>query len=162
MMRFLKWGLIGFVALIVLAAIFGKDETKSGSSTTTTTPASASTDSKPADVKPAEQKPAAVAVTANDLVKAYKENEVAANEKFKGKQLLIGGTIESIDAGITDKPTIILKTSMDYGMNNPQADLADSDIKKASALKKGQSIKMLCVGNSEVAGTPMLDDCVIQ
>jgi hypothetical protein len=149
-MKFLKWIAIAVVSLVVLALVFGKDDAKNTAPTTT------------GEVKPTDAKPAATEVTATDLVKAYKANEIAANEKFKGKELLVSGTIESIDAGMSDKPTIVLKTGMDYGMNNPRADLADSDMKKAATLKKGQAIKMLCVGNSEMAGTPMLDDCVIQ
>ena len=43
-----------------------------------------------------------------------------------------------------------------------RARLAKGEIDKAANLKKGQKINLVCVGNSEIAGTPMLKDCFIQ
>lgn len=151
MKKILLW-VVGFVvALAVLASIFGDKKD-------TSTPQIAGTSGTAA----VEVTPAAVNVTASELVKAYKDNEIAANEKYKDKLLLVSGSIDSINAGMGDEPLIMLKSNSDYGMNNPHAKLADSDVKKAGTLKKGQTIKLLCKGNSEIAGSPMLEDCVIQ
>lgn len=152
MKKVLLWVLGIVIGLAVLGSIFGDKKDASA-------PAQTADASGTATV---EAKPAAVNVTASELVKAYKDNEVAANEKYKGKMLLVSGSIDSIDAGMGDEPVIMLKSSGDYGMNNPHAELADSDVKKAGTLKKGQAIKLLCKGNSEIAGSPMLADCVIQ
>ncbi|MNE17756.1 TRNA-anti-like protein [compost metagenome] len=93
---------------------------------------------------------------------AYKNNEVAANQQFKGKTLLVSATVSSIDAGISDEPYLTLKAGGEYEFNQPQAHLADAEQNKAASLSKGQKIKLLCTGNSEIAGTPMLDNCSIQ
>ena len=159
MKKLLLWVVGIFVGLVVIGALFGGDNKGSAPANQSNAPAPAQSNGATPAPTPA---PAAVSVTATELTKAYKDNEIAANDKFKGKQLMVSGKIESIEAGITDKPELVLAANVDYGMSNPRATLADSDLDKAKSLKKGQNIKMLCVGNSEVAGTPMLEDCKIQ
>ena len=157
MKKLLLWVVGIFVGLVVIVALFGGDD-KGGAPASQSNAPAQNNGATPASA-PA---PAAVPVTATELTKAYKDNEIAANDKFKGKQLMVSGKIEGIEAGFTDKPELVLAANVDYGMSNPRATLADSDLDKAKSLKKGQNIKMLCVGNSEVAGTPMLEDCKIQ
>ncbi|HEO1767562.1 TPA: hypothetical protein VAM28_003252 [Acinetobacter baumannii] len=147
MLKILKWIAIIIVVLIVLGVIFGKDDK--------TQPASSSAE----PTAPAEPP---IEVTANELLNAYKNNEVAANQQFKGKTLLVSATVSSIDAGISDEPYLTLKAGGEYEFNQPQAHLADAEQNKAASLSKGQKIKLLCTGNSEIAGTPMLDNCSIQ
>lgn len=66
----------------------------------------------------------------------------------------------SIEADFNDEPYLVLKAGGDMDMfNQPQARLAKGEIDKAANLKKGQKINLVCVGNSEIAGTPMLKDC---
>ncbi|WP_151821030.1 OB-fold protein [Acinetobacter seifertii] len=154
MKKIIKWVVIAIILLIVLAAIFGPDKKKDSYSSSTTS--EASTESAPAPPVPP------VEVSANDLLKAYKDNEIAANNKFKDKSVLVSGTLKSIGADFSDKPLLTLKAGGEFEFNEPQATLAESDEPKAASLSKGQKIKLLCIGNSEVAGTPMLKDCVIQ
>ena len=156
MKKMLLWVIGVLVALAIIGALFGGDD-KSKAPADQSKPATQQTNS------PASSPAAApIAVSATELTKAYKDNEIAANDKFKDKTLLISGKLESIEAGFTDKPELVLSANVDYGMSNPRATLADSDLDKAKSLKKGQSIKMQCVGNSQVAGTPILKDCKIQ
>lgn len=153
MKKFLKWVVIIFIVLIVIAVIFGKDEAgKSGNSTTQNNDQNTSSGA----VEPA------IEVTADQLLNAYKNNEVAANQQFKGKKLLVSATIDSIQAGLGDEPYLSLRAGGEMEFNRPQAHLADSEQSKAAALNKGQKVKLLCIGNSEIAGSPMLADCVIQ
>ena len=44
----------------------------------------------------------------------------------------------------------------------PIASLADSEQDKAAQLSKEQNIKVLCTDVTEMAGTPMLNGCVLQ
>ena len=70
--------------------------------------------------------------------------------------------VESIEAGLMDEPYLVLKAGDQFEFNKPQAHLAKEDEAKAATLSKGQQITLRCIGNSEVGGTPMLKDCVIQ
>lgn len=154
MKKIFKWVAIIFVILIVIAVIFGKDETAQSNNNATTENNSQNVSNEAAEPP--------VDVTADQLLNAYKNNEVSANQQFKGKTLLVSATIDSIQAGFNDEPYISLKAGGEIEFNQPQAHLADSELSKAATLSKGQKVKLLCVGNSEIAGSPMLADCVIQ
>ncbi|PIT58326.1 OB-fold protein [Snodgrassella alvi] len=166
-----KWIVIIVVILIILGIVFGKNDTKpeinqSSSAPATSAPAAsnvtapATTTGNHTDVT--ENEEALIKVTSNELLKAYKANEVAANKKFKDKKLSISGTINSIEAGLGDEPYVVLKAGDEFEIDMPQAKLATSEADKAANLKKGQKINMICTGDSEFAGTPMLSDCIIQ
>lgn len=150
MKKILKWVIIIFIILIVIGVIFGKDEASKSDNSPT------KNNDQTASVEPA------IEVTADQLLNAYKNNEVAANQQFKGKKLLVSATIDSIQAGLGDEPYLSLRAGGEMEFNRPQAHLADSEQSKAATLNKGQKVKLLCVGNSEIAGSPMLADCVIQ
>ena len=154
MKKFFKWAIIILVVLIILAVIFGKDDKNVNN-------ASSSGDQQAAAETTSQQEPP-IEVTADQLLTAYKNNEIAANQQFKGKNLLVSATIDSIQAGLGDEPYLDLKAGGEMEFNKPQAHLADSEQAKAATLSKGQKVKLLCVGNSEIAGSPMLKDCVIQ
>ena len=96
MKKILKWVAIAFVLLIILALIFGSDKQQE----TTTSPTATETTGESAPAAPP------VEVTANDLLKAYKDNEIAANNKFKDKSILVSATLKSIGADFSDKPDI--------------------------------------------------------
>lgn len=146
--KILMWVGIIFVVLVVIG-IFAGGEKQSTSTTT-----------EPASELVVEEAP--IQVKASELLSAYKNNEIAANQQFKDKTLLVTAIVESIDAGLMDEPYLVLKAGDQFEFNKPQAHLAKSDANKAATLSKGQQVVLRCIGNSEIAGTPMLKDCVIQ
>ena len=150
--KILMWIGIIFVVLIVIGIFAGGNE-----SSTTTNETSAETQSEQV-----VQEEAPIQVKASELLNAYKNNEVAANQQFKDKTLMVTAIVESIEAGLMDEPYLVLKAGDQFEFNKPQARLAKSDESKAASLSKGQQITLRCIGNSEVGGTPMLKDCVIQ
>lgn len=152
MKKLFKWILIIFVALVILGLFIGSDENNAQQNTQSTSATS--------EVVEVTEPP--IETTANELLKAYKENEISANQKFKDKVLLVKASIESIDADFNDKPVLKLKAGDQFEFNQPLASLADAALEQASQLKKGQKIALRCIGASEVAGTPMLKDCTIE
>ncbi|MFC3902547.1 tRNA_anti-like [Acinetobacter marinus] len=103
-----------------------------------------------------------IEVTAQQLYEAYQQNEIAANQQFKDKQLLVHGVVDSIEADFMDKPVINLRAGDEYNFLLPSANLADEELNKAATLSKGQTVSLLCVGGSEVIGAPVLNDCYLQ
>ena len=87
--------------------------------------------------------------------------EEALLQKFKDKNLIVTGKIESIESGIADMPYIMLKAGGDMEFMKPQAHFNKEDTPVLAKLKKGQAIKLQCVGNGEVGGMPMLKDCKV-
>ena len=146
--NFLKWALIIFAAFIVLGIIFSEKDTDNSSTNT-------------AEVVATETE-LPVEITAQELFREYQANEVAANLKYKGRELKITGVIDSIQAGLYDEPIIVLIAGGEFDIASVQADLKDSEHDKAVDLRRRQQITLICVGASEVLGDPMLENCLIQ
>lgn len=114
------------------------------------------------DNKSAEQQPAQKEVyktTAQQLYKDYEANEVAADEKMKGKLIEISGTVDSIDKDAFDNIVVHLKTGDAFSA--AMVGMKDSEKQKAIALKKGAKITATCESSSRVMGSPALRDCIL-
>lgn len=99
-------------------------------------------------------------LTANQLWAAFSENEVATQAALKGRSVLITGTIDGVTLDFMDEPVVTLATGNQF--QSVQVDFDEGDVAAVSALRKGQELTALCGEVSEVAGTPMLDDCVLR
>lgn len=152
MKKIMKWAVIIVVGLIVLGfigAMLGDD-----------TDSTATSDASLNDATAVESSETALPVTAQQLFDAYDSNEVAADKQYKGKLLQIDGKVASIDSGFTDNAQVQLATSNDFMSVTATGNEAFDDA--AASLSKGQSISLLCRGEGEIIGSPMVGDCVIQ
>ena len=141
---------VAFIVLIIIGALMGED------TSTTDTDNTVDTNAAIENNAPVET----VAVTARELFSAYESNEVAADKQFKGKMLEVTGTISSIDSGFGDGAIVQLSTGNDFQSVSAQGDDSFTDV--AATLSKGQQVTMICKGDGEVIGSPMLGDCVVQ
>lgn len=134
-MKVLKWFGIAIAAIIVvsiLASALG------GNDTSTDKPATGSP-STASDSTP--KAPEAIKISAPDLCAAYIENEVAADEKYKGKYLEITGAIDDIKKDITDTPYVALTT--DDVIRRVQCMFSKNESSVLAELKKGQQITII-------------------
>ena len=141
---------VAFIVLIIIGALMGEDTSTTDTNNTVDTSAAIENNA------PVET----VAVTARELFSAYESNEVAADKQFKGKMLEVTGTISSIDSGFGDGAIVQLSTGNDFQSVSAQGDDSFTDV--AATLSKGQQVTMICKGDGEVIGSPMLSDCVVQ
>ena len=141
---------VAFIALAIIGALMGEDTSTSDTNNTVDT-STAIENNAPVET---------VAVTARELFSAYESNEVAADKQFKGKMLEVTGTISSIDSGFGDGAIVQLSTGNDFQSVSAQGDDSFTDV--AANLSKGQQVTMICKGDGEVIGSPMLGDCVVQ
>lgn len=98
-----------------------------------------------------------LSVTAIEVGKAYNDNQVAADQRYFKKPLLLSGKIESINSGLGNEPYIALR-----GVNQflpPQVHFHKANIEKISSLKKGEKLVLVCDGAGSIAGTPMFKSC---
>lgn len=114
-----------------------------------------------AEVVTPEPEEEVIEVTADELLAAYKENELAGDKQFKGKTLIVTGVLDSIQSGFGDTPYLMLKAGDEYEFNMPQAHFNASETDSLVALKKGESIQIQCVSDGEMMGSPMLKDCKV-
>jgi hypothetical protein len=151
---------LGVVALIVVGAVGAagkKDKQRQEVATPTTPPvAPGKKDKQRQEVATPTTPP--VEVSATRLASDYKENEVNADELYRGKVLRVSGVVDSIKKGITDKPYVVIKT--DNQFMGVHANFDDSA--GLSGLAAGKQITVRCIGNNVVMGSPMLKDCVLE
>jgi len=90
----------------------------------------------------------AIKVSAVQISQDYKDNEVAADAKYKGKLVEISGIVDTIGKDITDTPYIALK-SYEYAIiDKIQCMFSKSDVEELSQVKKDQQITL----QGEVSG----------
>lgn len=109
------------------------------------------------DSTPIEQK-----VTTQELTKDYSHNKKLADDKYKGKIIELIGTIKKIEMGISDLPEVILETENTSNTKQPRLEFGDSQSNQTEKLEQGQEINVTCRGNGEVAGMPLLSECIIK
>ena len=153
MKKLLKWVGISFGGLAVLMILVGVFAGKKPASEAASA-AQPVADAAPAPVAPA---PVAVAVTAGALYDAYDSNEVAADQKYKGKLLAISGTVQSIDKDVLDNIIVTLKTKNEFMA--VRAYLNKEHEPLAASLGKGQKISWTCTGDGKMIGSPVIRDC---
>jgi hypothetical protein len=118
--------------------------------------AGCSTESGTSDVAAEE---AAYTVSANNIYAAYQKNEVAADQKYKDKVIVVTGKITDIGKDIIDSPYLIVGgTGMIDGCQCVFAESAVDQIAKAA---KGDqvSVKGTCTG---YLGMVEMENCSLQ
>lgn len=158
----------GLVAVIVLCCLFGGCVMcgvagSAGKKSSTTTAAVTADPSAEASRVAAKQKSAlesAIPVTSNELFAAYEANEIAADEKYKGKKLLVTGTVASIDKDAFGGLNLQLATPNMF--SSTMCRMERSEKAKHMELRKGETVKLLCTGRGMILGSPSLDDCVLK
>jgi hypothetical protein len=109
-------------------------------------------------IRVAQTEPSALPVEAERLFLDYQRNEVDADQKYRGRRLLVTGMVTSVNKDFTDKVYLMLGTSnMFMGVH---AGLEPSEVGRAGELSKGEEVTVLCSGGMMVVDSPMLDDCV--
>lgn len=102
----------------------------------------------------------AVQVTSTDLFHAYEANEVSADDRYKGKKLLVTGTVASIDKGGLTGEAIMVKLATPNQFLAVTASMEDDEKPNAMKLSKGDAVKVLCTGGAmKVIGFIQLGDC---
>lgn len=99
-----------------------------------------------------------IAVSPVEVSNAYEENQVAADQKYYQKPLMLRGVIEGINSGLGNEPYILLRgTNM---FLSPQAHFQKQNMERIVTLKKGQKLSLVCDGGGTIAGTPMFKNCL--
>jgi len=130
----------GFIGLIVIGLIIYSFFSSSDNNTSKSTSTQRAQPS--AKITMQQQIDNAVHVTAVQLHNDYEANEIAANQKYKGKEIVISGIIIDFSKGILGHPQVRLETGLFSGV---WIDLEKSQGSIAATLSKGQPINFLGV-----------------
>lgn len=145
------------VGLFFLSVVLGCSTPANTSQTSNSSTKSSESESKNAPDSTSE-KP--VSVSAKELTKTYDENELAADEKYKGKMLAVSGKISNI-AETLGNLTISLE-GHDV-VKSVMCSFDESEKSNIAKLKKGQQVTLVGKGDGMTAGLYVgLDKCKIQ
>jgi hypothetical protein len=101
-----------------------------------------------------------VSVGAVRLWRDYQENEVAADTRYKGKQLRVTGTVLTVERDAADGSPVLHLLS-----GNPifrtMATLDRAFLPDAAQLRKGDQVVMRCIGAGQMMRMPQLEKCVL-
>jgi hypothetical protein len=102
----------------------------------------------------------AIRVSALELISAYKDNEVAADERYKGGVLEVSGMTDSIGKDILDTMHVVLKGGGEFEFRGVQCSFDDKHKGSLANLSKGQfiTIRGKCEG---LMGNVQLRECEI-
>lgn len=98
-------------------------------------------------------------VTSTAYFNKYKENEVAADEIYKSRNLEVTGIVESINKDFSDAVYINLIAG-EY--ETVKCDISSENTKSPAELKKGQKIILKGRGAGMMIGIPIIQNCIIQ
>lgn len=146
MIKFFKFILISIIVLIALVVIIGM---MSGGDN----------NDQPANntVETATLDEPLIVVSAREIASDYDDNEVAADQKYKGKILEVSGIVASIDSSVGDQAIVQLVGKNEFQTVSTQGN--NDFTQYATTLKKGQNIVLICKGDGEVIGFPQLKNC---
>lgn len=147
----------GCAALATIGAVVSKDKPAHAATAPAPEPSpKAIAASAPAPKAKAQAAP----VTAAQLFTDYKGNEVAADDKYKGKALLVTGTVSEVRKDFTESIIIGLRSSNQF--MPVDAHVADSEKGKAAQTTKGASVVLRCEGKGMIVGRPQLGACTFE
>lgn len=108
---------IAIVVIVVLMQLAGgEDSSPSDNSTDTNSKSSESPSTGKTESKKSEKKVDVTKVDAATLLKAFEENELQGDQKYKGKRLQITGVVSKIDTDVwnDDKYILQIGTGADF------------------------------------------------
>lgn len=130
--------LLGTFTIFGLLACMCGDTTQSAGTSLSTSGSSAA--APVAAPKPPEQ---AIVMSASDLMAAYKNNEVSADLKYKGKLIQVTGKVGDIKKDLFDNIYVTIGTGAMFEIPEVQAFFDQSDVMKAASLSKGQKVTVV-------------------
>jgi len=162
-LKFSISGGLKFILFIVLLVIIA---TTMDSGDLSTTPTSKISD-KPTetqekvddkiDEEPVKiQEESIIKISAGDLYQEYKDNSVAADQKYDGKRVEVTGTIYDFGTELLGRPYIT------FGFLETQAVFSKSCASQLAEFQKGQEIVVQCKVSGAPLGSPVLDNCQIK
>ena len=143
------------IVIIILLAMLGhfaeqseqRNKAKKAEEAKTTTTVSATKTPEP-KVTPKPTKPAtptSTKISPSQLVREYDANEVAADQKYKGKRLTVSGSIDDIGKDIMGTAYITL--SSNHMFRDVQCFFPDVRAGQVAGLSKGQTVTVTGVCN---------------
>lgn len=102
--------------------------------------------------------PTPIVISSKKLQTEYEKNEVAADQKFKGKLVSVSGIVKSLDKTIGNN----IQIGLNGGSNMfiyPRAEMAQGHEDWVANLDKGNDIGLVCTIKGMLIGAVYMDQC---
>jgi len=96
-------------------------------------------------------------ISAAEITQQYDNNQVAADQKYFEKKIFLKGVVSSINSGLGNEPYITLQSK--HYFSDLHVDFKEANVEKISAIKRGEQLFLVCMGNGAIIGTPMFKNC---
>lgn len=103
----------------------------------------------------------AIKVTPNALRKAYKANEVSADNQYKDKLVEMIGTVDSIGKDVLDEAYVTFDNGEQYSIDKVQCMFKEDQQGSLATLKKGQEIKVQGKVSGVSIGNVIVRNCKV-
>ena len=107
-------------------------------------------ESPPAPKLPPEPEPPKLSAT--DYHTAYEENEISADEKYKGKKLILIGVVKEIKSGGWGGGRVHLEVDDEFGLSAVVCNFEKNQKSSLSSLRPGQRVAILGKGDGRQMG----------
>lgn len=97
--------------------------------------------------------------SADEISKAYADNTVAADRKFKGKRFIVTGVVSDVNTDFLNRVYFTFKNRRDM-FSEPQFAMKRGHDDFAASVRKGQKIRLECTGDGDIVKTAMHKNCV--
>ena len=99
-----------------------------------------------------------VKTTPEEILKAYQAGASAGDRQFKGKAVLVTGTVGEVDTDDNGVPYLT------FALDNevlPTFNFKKEQAKAVQGFKVGDKVTLQCVGAGELVRTPTFNDCEV-
>ncbi len=157
MKKIIKWGLIGFIGLMIIGAIAGGDDKKS----TNNQQSGSGSEKQETTQEKEDQAQPAIKMSTASFIKEFDENQLAAEEKYKGKLVEFTAFISNISEGLMGEVYLVLKPTAEeyYFGTNVQCYFEDKS--ELLSLKNEQSVTLQGTVDTQTLGIIAIKDCKI-
>lgn len=141
------WLIVVVVVVGIIGAVSGSknsessqsDSSSPSSSVSSTAPVSSSSSEKAESET--SSAPQAVEVKAVDIITAYEENEVAADDQYKDQLLKITGVVKSVGTDVADRAYVMLADERnEYALLGVQCYFDEENKDSLADLKEGDTV----------------------
>ncbi|MGP2469958.1 OB-fold protein [Yersinia sp. 2540 StPb PI] len=101
------------------------------------------------------------AFMSQEIVDAYEANTIAADRKFKGKMIVVGGVVESVATNFSGDPYVTFTAKNRWHSPRLYFEKTERELDKLANFSVGQKIVSICVGGGDVQKSPILKECTI-
>jgi hypothetical protein len=112
------------------------------------------------DTQKVKAQSARYTVTADQLASEYKSNEVAADAKYKGKVVIVSGTVQDIGKDVMDDAYIII--GGEKLLDSVQCFFTEGQQSSVARLSKGQHVRVKGEVGGKMIVNILVSKCTLQ